>query len=77
MDLVLVQQENISGAPAGVRVRARLVIRDSTLCPPTSKPPGCSRAWVEWVPLTNTTEATASKWGTATGLLSELVLKFS
>lgn len=26
MDLVLVQQENIAGAPAGVRVGARLVI---------------------------------------------------
>lgn len=45
MDLVLVQQENIARAPAGVRVGARLVFRDSTLCKPTPKPPGCPRVW--------------------------------
>lgn len=49
MDLVLVQQENIAGAPveAGVRVEARLVFGDPTpLLGPLQGAPEFGREWV-------------------------------
>lgn len=47
MDLVLVQQENIAGAPveAGVGVEARLVFRDPT---PSLGPQGAPERGREW-----------------------------
>lgn len=70
MDLVLVQQENIAGAPAGVREGARLVFKDSTPLPTHVQTSRVPQNLVGWVPLQS------ASGGLPQGLLYKLALKF-